>query len=210
MYKLFYAPGTASLAIHWMLVELDVPFELSLVDFAAKAQKSPEYLLINPSGQVPTLMIDGAPHGECAALLMLLAERHPEARFAPPAGSAPRAAYVETMFWLANGLLPAFRLLFYTADLAGPEQEEDLRERVRARIGAGFARLDRLLSDGRTFLLGEEMSAVDFLVTMLIRWSRNMPSPAEALPHLAGYAKRMKARPALRLVHAREGLADWI
>ena len=76
-YTLYYSPGAASLAVHWMLIELGVPFEAELVDIDAGAQRSPDYLRMNPSGRVPTLVIDGVPHGESTALLMLLAERHP-------------------------------------------------------------------------------------------------------------------------------------
>ena len=57
---LYYAPGAASLLVHWLLIELEVPHRLQLVDTAAKAQKSPEYLAMNPNGVVPTLVIDGA------------------------------------------------------------------------------------------------------------------------------------------------------
>ena len=80
-YLLFYAPGTASLAVHWMLIELGVPFEAELVDI--KAERSEAYLRLNPAGRVPTLVVDGTPVSESAALLMLLAERHPEGGFAP-------------------------------------------------------------------------------------------------------------------------------
>ena len=45
---LYYAPGAASLLVHWLLIELEVPHRLQLVDTAAKAQKSPEYLAMNP------------------------------------------------------------------------------------------------------------------------------------------------------------------
>jgi glutathione S-transferase len=53
MYTLYYSPSTASTAVHWMLIELEVPFDLVLVDIAAKAHKSPEFLRINPNGHVP-------------------------------------------------------------------------------------------------------------------------------------------------------------
>ena len=86
MYKLYYSPGTASLAVHWMLIELKVPFELVLTDIEKGAQKTPAYLKLNPAGRVPTLLVDGAPLSDCAALLMLLAERHLTANFAPPIG----------------------------------------------------------------------------------------------------------------------------
>jgi glutathione S-transferase len=41
-YTLYYSPGSASLAVHWMLIELGVPFEATLVDIDAGAQRSPE------------------------------------------------------------------------------------------------------------------------------------------------------------------------
>lgn len=210
MYKLYYSPGAASLAVHWMLIEIGAPFELERLDFEAGDQKRPEYLKLNPKGQAPTLVIDGAAYTESAALLMLLAERHPEARLAPPPGAPERAAYVETMIYLANALLPAFRAWFYIDDVASPPHQEDARDHARARIEAVFDQLDARLADGRAYLLGPEAGAVDFLAVMLARWSRNMPRPAETWHHLGPYVMRMKQRPGLREVHAREGLTDWI
>jgi glutathione S-transferase len=79
MYTLYYSPGTASLATHLALLEIGAPYQLELVDFDSKAQRSDAYLRLNPLGQVPTLVIDGEPYAESSALLMMLADRHPEA-----------------------------------------------------------------------------------------------------------------------------------
>jgi glutathione S-transferase len=210
MYKLYYAPSTASTAIHWMLIELDVPFELSLVDFETNAQKSSDYLAINPNGTVPTLVVDGAPHAELAALLMLLAERHPQAGFDVPPGAAARADYLQWMVYLANTLQPAYRAWFYADEVAGADNDEAAKDHARARIEAGWSRFDGHLGDGRAFMLGETMTAVDFLATILARWSRSMPKPATAWRRVGAYIDRMRVRPGLREVHAREGLTDWI
>jgi glutathione S-transferase len=210
MYKLYFSPGTASLAVHWMLIELGVPFELERVDFATEGQKQPEFLELNPKGQLPVLVVDGRPCTESAALLMLLAERHPEAHLAPALGTPERTTYLETMVYLANALLPAFRAWFYIDDYAGPAHHDDSRTHTRARIEAVFTRLDAMLSDGRAHLVGKELSAPDFLAVMLARWSRRMPRPADSWPHLGAYLARIKQRPSLREVHAREGLTDWI
>jgi glutathione S-transferase len=86
LYILYFAPGRASLAVHWTLIKLGVPFEARLVDFATKAHKSPEYLRLNPDGAIPTLIVDGKPHAECAALALMLAERHPEGGLEIPRG----------------------------------------------------------------------------------------------------------------------------
>lgn len=209
-YHLYAAPSTASLCIHWALLELGQPFELTLLDTASQQHKTPEYLALNPSGRIPTLMVDGQPVAETAALLLLLAERHPEQAWAPAPGTPERAAYLQWTLWLANTLMPAFRAWFYPAEPAGAAHEAEAKAQARAVIEAGWQRVDAQLADGRSYLLGDAMRAPDFLLTLLIRWSRNMPRPAESWPMLAAYSARQRARPALQEVHRREGLSDWI
>lgn len=58
MYKLFYYPRNASWAPHLVLKELAVDHELILVDRKTNAHKSADYLALNPTGRIPTL-IDG-------------------------------------------------------------------------------------------------------------------------------------------------------
>ena len=60
-------------------------------DFAArKENRAPGFLAINPEGKVPTLMIDGRPLTEVAAILFYLARRFPEAGLCPRATSRPK------------------------------------------------------------------------------------------------------------------------
>jgi glutathione S-transferase len=209
MYVLYYSPGAASLAVHWLLIELDVPFEARRLDMEAKEHKRPEYLKLNPNGLVPTLLIDGKPVYESAALLALLAERHPEAQLAPPPASAERASYVQWMFHLSNTLQAAFRLWFYPDDAAGAAHVTAAKETVRPRIEAAWDRVEQHLEAGGPWMCGARLSAVDFLAAMLMRWSRNMPRPATSWPVLAEYVARMKSRPSFRELYAREGLTEW-
>ena len=106
MYTLYYSPGTASMVVHLALLEIGAPHRLELVDFEKDAQHSAEYLRLNPRGQVPTLVIDGRPYFESAALLMILAERHPEAKLAPPVGSPLRADWYQWIAFFTNSLGP--------------------------------------------------------------------------------------------------------
>jgi glutathione S-transferase len=209
-YRLYYSPSTASLAVHWMLIELGVPFELQLVDFAVQAQRGPAFLALNPSGRVPVLVVDGVPHAEVAALLMLLAERHPGAGLAPSPDAPERADYLQQMLFMANTLQPAFRIWYYPDEPAGPEVAEVAQARAADVIDAIWRRFDARFADGRPYLLGGRLSAADFLLTMLTRWSRNLPVTAADFAHLKAYMDRMRTLPSLREVHAREGLTDWI
>ena len=207
--QLYYAPGAASMLVHWLLLELDVPHRLHLVDTAAGAQKRPEYLALNPNGVVPTLVHDGVAMYESAALAMTLADRHPDARLAPAPGSALRPAYNQWMFHLANAVQPLFRLWWYPHEPAGPENADSVLAHVAPRIEAAWARIDAQLADNGPYLLGDAVSAADFYLTMLMRWSRHMPKPATDWPRLAALAQRMRARPSFKALYQREGLEEW-
>jgi len=210
MYTLYYSPGTASFAVHWMLIHIDATFGLIEVNLETKEQRSARYLALNPSGQVPTLLIAGKPRTECAALLMMLAERHPEARLAPAIGESDRDMFLQSMFYLANTVQPAFRMWFYADEIAGMENVAATKIHAQAKIEGALQRLDGLFADGRRFLAGPNLTAADFLATMLMRWSRNMTCNAMRYDHLADYIRRMWTIPSLRQVHDREGLADWV
>ena len=207
MYELYYSPGTASFAVHWLLIEMNLPHTLNLVDFDARAQKSPDYLRVNPDGVVPTLIINGVARSECAALLLTLADRYPAAGLAPAGGDDDRAAYYQWTFYCANTLQPAYRSWFYPDQAAG--EAAAVKEHARLRIEGCWDRFAGLLADERRHVLGERLTALDFLVTMLMRWSRNMPKPATAWPVLARYVQRMRAMPSFKTLQAREGLTEW-
>jgi len=54
------------MSVHWMLIEMSVPFEARLVDIGA--QRASEYLRLNPAGRVPLLVVDGIACGELPTL----------------------------------------------------------------------------------------------------------------------------------------------
>ena len=209
MQVLYYAPGAASLLVHWLLIELDVPHELRRVDLDAREQKQPGYLALNPAGVVPTLVVDGRPMSEAAAIATWLAEAHPDAGLLPAVGEPAREAVTQWMFHLANAVQPLFRLWWYPHEAAGESNADAAREAVLPRIEACWDRIDAHLGAHGPYLLGDAVSVADFYLTMLMRWSRNMPQPATSWPHLAAHAQRMRARPSFRTLYEREGLEEW-
>ncbi|MBN3796399.1 glutathione S-transferase [Burkholderia sp. Ac-20392] len=209
-YVLYYSPGAASMAVHWMLIELGVPFETRLVDIDSGAQHTPEYLRLNPAGRVPTLVVDGVPRTESAALLMLLAERHPASGLAPEPGSPERVAWFEMMIYLANSVLPAMRNWFYAETDGDPRCAEMVKAFSRGQVEESMTHLDNLLSDGRSYLINDRLSTVDFLAVMLMRWTRNMPRPATTWANLGRYIHELRAMPTFLELNAREGLTEWM
>lgn len=206
---LYYGPSTAAMVVHWLLIELDVPHTLHRLDLAAREHKQPAYLAINPAGVVPTLVIDGAPMTEAAAIAMHLAELYPHAQLAPAPGTAARAAYYQWMFFFANTMQPAYRAWFYPDEPAGPDSTEEVKVEARAHLEAGWTRIAAHLAAHGPYVLGDTLSVADFMLTVLMRWSRKMPRPTDTWPALHAHATRMKARPSFREVYAREGITDW-
>nr|WP_265468777.1 glutathione S-transferase [Arenimonas daejeonensis] len=204
-----FLPGAASLVVHWLLIETGARHELRRLDLAAGEHKRPEYLSLNPNGVVPTLLIHGEPITESAALLLHLADAHPSFGLAPEPGSVERGRYYQWILHLANTLQPAFRTWFYPHEAAGEANAEAAKELARERIEATWDRIEAHLAKRGPYLLGASASAADFLLTMLMRWSRNMPRPATEWPQLAALAQRMKARPSFRTLYEREGLTEW-
>ena len=209
MYTLYYSPGTASMVVHLALLEIGAPHELRLVDFDADAQHDPDYLKLNPRGVVPTLVIDGRAYFESAALLMLLAERHPEAQLAPAPGTPERAAWFQWIVFLSNTLMSTYRLWFYPPELGSAEHAPAARAAIQRKIEGVWDQLDAQLAAHGPYLLGAEFSGANLLLTMLMRWSRNMPRPVDQWPALKRLADLVRARPSWKKLYEIEGLQEW-
>ncbi len=209
MYTLYYSPGTASMVVHLALLEIGAPHRLVKVDFDKDEQHSPAYLQTNPRGHVPTLVVDGRPYGEAAALLLLLAERHPESVLAPPVGSALRPDWYQWVLFMANSLAPNYRYWFYPPDLGSPEHSPEIRRALQSRIEGAWNSVNEHLKSQGPYMLGEAFSGVDLLTTMYMRWSRNMPKPATEWPALKCLADLVRARPSWKRLYEVEGLTEW-
>jgi glutathione S-transferase len=206
---LYGSKSTASLVVHWLLIELGIGHDLQMLDFGTREQKSPEYLALNPQGRVPTLVVDGQPVTEAAAIVMHLADLHPQAGLSPAVGTSERAQYYRWMFFCANTLQPAYRDWFYPTEPAGEACVEAAKAQARAELESAWQQVADHLEANGPYLLGERRSAADFLLTMLMRWSRNMPRPTDSWPVLHAHAARMKALPSFAETYRREGLTDW-
>lgn len=206
---LYGSQSTASLVVHWLLIELGIEHELRQLDFDKCEQKSPQYLAINPAGRVPTLLIDGQVLTESAAIAMHLADLCPEAGFAPAPVTPARGDYYRWMCFCTSTLMPAYRAWFYPHEPAGEANIAAVKEQARLQLEVAWQQVANHLQAGGPYMLGEQVTVPDFMLTMLMRWSRKMPRPSDGWPVLAAHAQRMKDRPARVEVYRREGINDW-
>lgn len=213
MIELHYYPGNASTTPHILLHEIGAPFELRLVDRARNANKSPEYLKLNPNGVIPTLVDGDLVLFETAAICLHLLDTHPQAGLIPPLGTRERAHFYKWLVWMSASvqsmMVPHY---FYSDRMVAPGNAAGAAE-VKARAAAWIdAKLDLLdaqfASHGGPWVMGERYSGLDPYAFMLCRWTRGFARPARSLPHLGPFLARMLERPAVRRVAADENWAQ--
>ena len=211
MIQLHYFPSTASMVPHILLEEIGAPYERVLADRNCDAQKSPQYLRLNPNGLIPVLTDGALVLYETAAIALHLCDTHPQAGLAPAVGTPERAHFYKWLMWLTNTLQATLTVYFYPerwVAAGNAEGAAQVRQQAHARVAALLGQLqDELERHGGPWFAGNDYSALDAYVLTLCRWTRNFPSErARDRPVLGDYLQRMLARPAVQRVLANEQL----
>jgi glutathione S-transferase len=203
--RLWWLPGAASLAVHMLLEETGVPYELRLRPGEPDDPPPAELLAVNPEGRVPVLELDGQVLTESAAICLHLADLRPAAGLAPAPGTPERAELYRRMAFFTNTVQETTLRFFYPwRYVAAGAPDEAVRTRAIERLDVHYDRLDAEL-DG-PFVLGERLSVADHYLFMLVRWGRRLPRPAWDRPRIAAHWLRMAERPAVARVLADEEL----
>jgi glutathione S-transferase len=207
MYKLYWSKSSGAFAPQVMLEEAGVAYEKVVVDLDSDAQRAPEFVAINPLGQVPVLELpDGTVLTESAAIVLEIGDRHPESGLLPAVGSSERAVVVRWLIFMAVNLYVAELRTFYSDRFTtDPNGAEGVRASGLADAGRYLTMLEEALAPG-PFLLGERCSAADIYLFMLSSWF-----PVEMLekyPRILGLATRVRARPAVARLLPEHELLD--
>ena len=198
MIRLYYYPDNASFAPHILLHETGLAHELVLVDRKAQAQKSAEYLRLNPAGRIPTLAEGEVVVFETPAVCIHIAEADPAARFIPAPGDPLRSPFFQWMAYLNNTLQAEFMIWAYPQNhTTDPHCVAAIEAAQAARLGEILALLDRTLGEG-PYLLGARLTACDFMLFMLATWCAGLPRPPMSFPNLARFLRLMAQRKAVQ------------
>ncbi|PRY78313.1 glutathione S-transferase [Yoonia maritima] len=206
--RLHYAPDNASLCIRIALEEFGLPFEPVLVDRSTSAQKSKQYLSMNPNGLIPVLETPHGPMFETAAILLWLADK--EQKLIPTTDSPERAHAMQWLFWLSNTFHASLRMLFYPNQYS-PNDAEPLRTATRARLIKQLDLLEAAQTAGWRDQDGPTIHAC-YLAPML-RWSGLYGGSTDWFelsrwPKLHAFAQRVESRPAVMRAALAEGLGS--
>jgi glutathione S-transferase len=178
MLTFYFAPGTSSMAPHIALHEIGVPFEARPLSFATNEQRDAPYREINPEGKVPSLLIDGRPLTEVAAILFYLAKRFPEAGLLPKDDLEAEAQVISWMSFIASTVHPARR--------QGLDHAKGIYRIADERLGA------------RPWAIGTYSIADIHLFRLYWRFFNSLKPEPGAFPNLDAHYARMMARQAVQ------------
>jgi glutathione S-transferase len=200
--KLYYLPGACSLSPHIALREAGLAFDLEKLDRKTGTTASGEaYRDINPPGYVPALRLDdGEVLTEGPAIVQYIADRAPEKKLAPPAGTMERYRLQSWLNFVATEIHRSFTPLF---NPAMPEETKAFfRERLLQRIGHVNARLA-----GRDYLMGDQLTVADIYLFVTMSWTKPTKIDLTSFPNVLAFMKRVGARPSVQAALKAEGLA---
>jgi len=200
--KLFFAPGACSLSPHIVLRESGLPFELEQVNLATKQTKSgADFRSINAKGYVPTLKLDdGQVLTEGPAIVQYIADRKPETKLAPAAGTVERYRLQEWLNFISTELHKGFSPLF------NPKVPDEYKQMVRDNLTNRFEFVAKHLGSGGPYLMGETFTVADAYLFTTLSWTKFVNFDLAKWPALQAYAARVAARPAVQAALQAEGL----
>lgn len=192
--KLYYAPGTCSLADHIALHEAGLSFEHERVDLnARKTENGADFTAINPKGYVPALTLDtGETLSENIAILDWIAHQDTALK---PEGPMGHTHLLEALAYISTEIHKGFKPFF-----AGGSDDD------KARAGAIILkRMDYLATTMQgDFLFGTKPSVADFYLFVMLLWAGkfglDVPAP------LSPFRNRVMALESTRKAMTHEGL----
>ena len=190
--RLHHQPRSRSTRALWLLEELGVPFDLTVM--SREDKQTPEYLALHPLGRSPVLEEEGGPVFESAALLLHIADQHLDAGLIAPLGSHDRALQYQWCFFGMTELESALMDIARQAWKDTGEPHADVVERATERFVTGAGLIETVVGSGE-YLVANAFSVADIVVGSVLGFARTAELndlPAGLVP----YVDRLEARPA--------------
>ena len=201
--KFYMTPGSCSTGIHILLEELELTFEVYIVNLLAGDQLKPENLAVNPKATIPTLVRDdGSSVTEFQAIAWWLARRYPKSQLLPEDIDG-EVRVIESMDYVVGTIHgQGYTRIFTTSNYTANEAEHDaIRARGREIVARGFAVMNEMLV-GKDYVVGS-FSIADAALFYVEFWADKIK--LELPPNCLAHYQRMLQRPVVRRVLMEEG-----
>jgi len=199
-YTLYSSPGACSMAVHITLQEVGVPFSYVPTVISNGDTRTPEFLKMNPNGQVPVITnSEGQPMLEGAAQMTYLLDTYGDGTLLPKSGWSRAQALQDLMFGNAT-LHGAYSKWFWCMKQNAPaEITAHAANAIQNLWGQVEARLE---TSGGPYLQGKECRIADILLSVIGNWSDKFTFG----PHTQALFQHTRARPAFEKARAAENV----
>jgi glutathione S-transferase len=176
------------LKVKWVAQWLDIPYEWLDVDVMTGDTRTPQFLAINPAGQVPTVVLeDGRPLAQSNAIILHLAEGSDLI----PADAYDRARMLEWMFWEQYSHEPYIAVVRFQVALLG-KTLADIEPRLVQRGEAALQRMEDGLASS-DFLVGAALTLADVALVAYTRLAHEGGFDLSAYPAVKAWIGRVEA-----------------
>ena len=195
--ELYFAPGACSFVPHVALEAVKAAtgqdFEPKLVKLHKGEQKTPEYLAMNPNGQVPVLVAEGKPLSQIVAICEYLDRAFPKAGLLPTEAWA-RAQALSQLAWMNNSVHPTFTHVFRAAEFAaGEAAQADVKQVAATKFRKHLERIQGWTAAAKPYWFGDRITCHDAYAFTLLRWGGYAGIDPQSLPSYAAYVQRVIA-----------------
>jgi glutathione S-transferase len=197
--RLYHQPRSRSTRVLWLAEEAGAP--LDVVVIAREEKFTDDYRKLHPLSRSPAYIEDGGPVFESAALVLHLADLHPEAGLIAAPGAHERALQYQWCFFamteLEAPLIDAAREIWKESG----DPDSARIEAARARFANGAAVVETSLAGG-DHLVGNRFSVADIVVCGVLSFARTAEI-TELPPGLVPYVDGLEARPGRQRAYTR-------
>lgn len=198
--RFYYSPRSCALASHIVLEHIGADFEAIRLDFQANQQYSAEYLAINAKGRVPALVTERGVITETPAILLYLAQTHPQSGMAPSDDPFALAELQAVNSWFCSTVHVA-----HAHGTRGARWADDasalqaMKAKVAQNMTDCFDWIERELLRG-PWVMGKDFSVADPYLFTLTIWLMQNGVELARFPRVADHYQRMLALPAVQKI----------
>lgn len=204
--QLYYFPTPNGHKITIALEEMNLPYEITVVDILKGDQFKPEFLAISPNNKMPAIVdpngFDGQPISvfESGAILQYLGRK---TGLFYPVEERARIEVEQWLMWQMGGFGPMLGQNHHFVQYA-PERIPYAMDRYIAEAQRLYKVLDQRLAD-RDYVAGEYSIADMAIIGWALGWKQQQVD-IDALPHAKAYIERVSSRPAVQRALAKKEL----
>ena len=203
-YELYYDQLSAAEGVRVILEEIGLPYELIHSSKDRSKARPQRLLIINPNGWLPVLKWGETGMYECAATIIFLCDKYPEAKLAPQPHEPERAVFLQTLIYFSNTVQTAFQTFYYPDRFVDTKASEaSAKRRGIKRLYETWNVIDQQIGT-KKWILGDHFSAADIYLFMLTTWLKpTLGHPSiDKFPNVKRIAEAVMLRQSVRLVYS--------